>query len=343
MKLYSLGLLPWQETQGLYHALAQDGQEALVLCRPLSRYVCLGFHDDFAQEIDSHYCQTQAIPLLRREAGGGVVLLDAGQLFFQLILKKDNPLLRGRRDRFFAAFLQPAVHVLRGFGLDAAVRLPADIAVGGRKISGNGAGDIGGCAVYIGNILVQFDRKAMAGVLRCPNEEFRSSVRQSMERELTTMSEELGRAPAMDLLTAKLTEQFFAAFGAMEPAEYSPELKGRAVAAARRLTSPEALALPGRTCKARQVKIREGVNLRLHWYREDGGATGYGILLIDDGIIQNFECFNLPQTGGLGRFLTGTAWTEKTVAAAVSRWRAVCRHARDMDADLTVNWIMKGI
>lgn len=147
MMLYRLGIIPWQQTQAVYHALAGIGREGLILCRPAQRYVCLGFHDDLEEEVNIDFCQKQTIPLIRRETGGGIVLLDRNQILFQLVLHRNNPLLKGRREQFFQQFLVPAIATLQDFGLNASIQQPADIIVNGRKISGNGASDINGYAV----------------------------------------------------------------------------------------------------------------------------------------------------------------------------------------------------
>lgn len=93
MDLYHLGPVGWVESQAVYHALASLDREGLVICYPTTPYICLGLHDDLDYEIDRAYCRERRIPLLRRETGGGVVYLDDRQLFFQLVLRHDNPLL----------------------------------------------------------------------------------------------------------------------------------------------------------------------------------------------------------------------------------------------------------
>ena len=82
MKLYDLQKVPWYESQLIYHALAKLGQEALVLVSPATPYVCIGFHQNAIQEVDLEYCKANAIPVFRREVGGGAVYLDGRQLFF---------------------------------------------------------------------------------------------------------------------------------------------------------------------------------------------------------------------------------------------------------------------
>ena len=52
MELYNLGKVPWEESQLIYHALADLGREALVLLPSETPYVCLDFHQDADTEVD---------------------------------------------------------------------------------------------------------------------------------------------------------------------------------------------------------------------------------------------------------------------------------------------------
>jgi len=348
MRLYRLGMIPWQETQAIYHALAEAGQEALVLCRPASRYVCLGFHDDVQQEVDLSYCEENAIPLIRRETGGGMVLLDKDQLFFQLILHKDNPLLAGRRDAFFQKFLAPAVATLCDFGLAATIQQPADIVVNGRKISGNGAGDINGYAVYIGNILMDFDRQTMAKVLQTQSEAFRAYAKQSMAGYMTTMNEELGYLIPAEQVEEKLLVHFRQWLPSLVATKYSPQLRGAVEKVAERLMSAETLSLPGKKIRARQIKIKEGVYVRLHRYF-DGYNSGSAIILIQDGIIRHFESINMGNVQQydvlpLAPYINGIPWCDVSIREALQRWRAAHFDGLpNVDCELLLKWIIEGI
>lgn len=359
MNLYRLGAIPWDETQAIYHVLAQTGQEGLVICRPSSRCVCLGLHDDLAQEVDTAYCQANNIPLIRRDIGGGMVLLDRDQIFFQLVLRRDNPLLKGRREDSFAQFLAPAVKTLGDFSIQAAVKRPADIVVHGKKISGNGAGDIDGFAVYTGNLLIAFDRSTMANILNVPSQRFRELTRQSMERYLTTMEEELGYSPDHNLVEERLIVNFSAWLGNLQPAGYSTELQRAVTKTAGQLTSSEFLALPGKRTKVRQVKINEGTYIRLHFFPGCGAAgsacrhksgqecSGYIILLIQNGMIRQFECQGLPcmeqGDAGLAPYLPGTIWSKPDIGAALDRWRQDSAGSRSKISQETLTeWLLYG-
>ena len=89
MDLYNLGTVSWLDSQLLYHALAYLGREGLILLQPGSPYVCLGYHQDAAQEIEVDFLTEHGIPIFRREVGGGAVYLDRGQLFYQLFFSDD--------------------------------------------------------------------------------------------------------------------------------------------------------------------------------------------------------------------------------------------------------------
>jgi lipoate-protein ligase A len=341
MNLYQLGAIAWDETQAIYHALAQIKQEGLVLCRPASRCVCLGLHDDADQEVNRAYCQAANIPLIRRDIGGGVVLLEPNQIFFQLVLRTDNSLLTGRREDFFAKFLEPVVRTLHNFNIQASLKRPADIVVNGKKISGNGAGDINGLAVYTGNILIAFDRRTMANVLNVPSTRFRELTRLSMERYLTTMAEEVGYFPNFNSIEERLIANFSDWIPNLRPTIYSETLKIAVKTTARQLTSQEFLELPGKHTTVRQVKINEGTYIRLHVFpgcgslqaacRENCGCQvaceggGLAIILLQDGKIREFEMQGvrcLEQNSRLVTpFLLDIAWAEADIKAALVKWR----------------------
>ena len=91
MHLYRLGLVPWQESQLAYHALAHLGREGLILCSPSRPYVSVGYFQDPVQELDLGYCSAAGLPVFRREVGGGAVYLDRHQLFWQVVLGREHP------------------------------------------------------------------------------------------------------------------------------------------------------------------------------------------------------------------------------------------------------------
>lgn len=271
MKLYDLGWVPWLDSQLLYHALARLGREGLVLCRPSSPYVCIGRHQDLALEVDTEYCRSTGIPVFRREVGGGAVFLDGDQLFYQVIVSRDSPLVPGDRLAFYERFLAPVQRVYRRIGIPASYKPVNDLMVGGRKISGNGVAEIGDMVVFVGNLIADFDYDTMVHVLRVPDEKFRDKVGRSMRENLTTIKRELGAAPAMSHLRALLVSEFEGLLGRLEPAGVDGEWRQAANEVARDLASEAWLSRGGRAVKTRVVRVSASATVRQGAWKAPGG------------------------------------------------------------------------
>ncbi|MGD0152280.1 MAG: lipoate--protein ligase family protein [Thermacetogeniaceae bacterium] len=296
MDFYDLAGIDWWSTQCYYHALAYLGREGLIICYPTSPYVCLGLHDDLEQEIDRSYCEVRGLPLLRRETGGGVVYLDSNQIFFQLVLRRDNPALPLRRQRLYEKFLKPAIKVYRLYGLPAELREPADIVVGGSKCSGSASGDVGECVAYTGNILLDFDFDLMSGLLRVPGPDFRACLKTVMRQHMTTLADWLPELPPRSRLSAALAAGFAEEFGPLTQRLPDEELRAEAGRLQARLTGQSWLHLLGRRRLQRKIKIAEGVYLmeRSHTSGESG------IALLRGGRMASLsDCLDLLADGDL--------------------------------------------
>lgn len=184
-------------SQTIYHALAYamqaDSPDTIVVSRPNSPYVCTGFHQDAAQEVDLEYCRQQHIPVIRRETGGGTVYIDAGQIFVQWIFQPQN--LPRKLDARFSQFIEPLLKTYQFFGINTYLHPPNDVHVKGKKIVGTGAAAIGNAEVVTGNFILDFDAERMKQILKVPDEAFREMFAQSMLHYMSSMTRELGQAP----------------------------------------------------------------------------------------------------------------------------------------------------
>ncbi|MFH1481315.1 MAG: lipoate--protein ligase family protein [Pseudomonadota bacterium] len=275
MDLYNLGKVPWHESQLIYHALAKLGREALSLVSPATPYVCIGYHQDAEQEVDLDYCRRTHIPVFRREVGGGAVYLDGNQLFFQLVLHRDNPAMPKRRESFYRKFLQPVIHAYRHIGIPAEYKPINDVICGTRKISGTGVGEIGECVVFVGNLILDFNYEMMARVLRVPDEKFRDKVHKTLKENLSTIRGELGEEALgrwdETRLNSLLIKGFEELLGPMALREKDQVLQIQMGALAQRMMTDEWLHQKGRRVSIRDVKIRAGVNVVHKMVKAPGG------------------------------------------------------------------------
>jgi lipoate-protein ligase A len=275
MDLYNLGKVPWEKSQLMYHALADMGHEALVLVSPATPYVCIGFHQDVEQEVDLAYCRARQIPVFRRDVGGGAVYLDGDQLFFQLILHRDNSIIPATKEEFYRKFLLPVINVYRRLGIGAEFKPINDVIAGKRKISGSGVGEIGACIVFVGNLILDFDFEMMARVLKVPDEKFRDKVYKTLVDNLSTIRRELGEETAARwreaALNEMLAEEFARLLGSLQLQEPDQALRARMDELGGRMLSEAWLTQKGKRNSQRDVKIRAGVHVVQKIHKARGG------------------------------------------------------------------------
>ena len=286
MELFNLGKIPWIETQLIYHALAGLGREALTLVSPATPYVCIGFHQDAEHEVDLDFCKQNQIPVFRRNLGGGAVYLDGNQLFFHLILHRDNPAIPKGKTSFYKKFLQPVITVYRRIGIAAEYKPVNDVVVEHRKISGTGAAEIGDCVVFVGNLIVDFDYDMMSRVLKVPDEKFRDKVHQTIKANLTTIRRELGEETSAQWSDVRLNDMMAAEFqkliGPMQPSPKDPQLQAKMETLEKVMVGDdwffkkERRPMPGR-----DIKIRSGAKLIHRMHKAAGGLIRADFEVID--------------------------------------------------------------
>lgn len=287
VSLHNLGGVPWQETQSLYHTQAEMGLPSLNIVWPLEPYVCAGRFQDLEAEVDLEECRRRGLPVIRREVGGGAVYLDGRQVFYQLVV----PLswLGSSYDYrwLFRMGLDAVVLALKRLGVNAAVRGANDVVVGKRKISGNGAGEIGRAAVVVGNILMDFDYEAMAAVLRVPDEKFRDKAYRSMKDNLTTLADiepAIGSEQVAAVLAHAFCETLPSWMSLRTAVALPPGLAERLPATTARLTSEEWLHRVRRRREQQLLRIRQGLELRRNVWKAPGGLL-HCRCAIEDGTV----------------------------------------------------------
>ncbi len=271
MLFFDLGKLPGQQSMLIFHALARMGIEGLVIVSPKVPLVSIGYFQDAEQEVDLQYCRKSKIPFMRREVGGGATYLDENQIFYQLIWKKNNPKFPRAVDEIYPWFTQAPIETYKNFGIQAEFRAVNDIITkAGKKIAGEGGGNIGDCMVFVGGILLDFDYQTMSRILKVPDEKFRGKVHKTMEENLTTMKRELGIVPQREEIISVLKERFEKRVGKLEDAALTSEIIEKMNHLESWMTSEEFL-LKKTPRIPNGVKIREGVEVLYGLHKAKGG------------------------------------------------------------------------
>ena len=282
MDLYQLGTVSWQDSQLLYHALPRLQREGLILLSPGSPYVCLGYFQDAVQEVNLDTCRQRNIPVFRREVGGGAVYLDGEQLFYQLVIHRDNPLVPAGWERFYRRFLQAPIAAYQALGIPAEYRPVNDIVAHGRKISGNGAAEIGEYIVLVGNLIADFDYETMIQVLQVPDEKFRDKVYQTLQDNLSTIRRELGSVPCHEELWALLAAAFTDVLGPLTVhTAIDAAWRAEADALAARLLGDEWTLRHRGVRPGRSLTIRSGLQVLHKTHKAPGGLIRATVELQD--------------------------------------------------------------
>lgn len=270
MKIYRAGKLDNLRSITLFHAMARLGYEGLIITTPVETYASVGYFDKTQEILDLEKCKKLGIPVIRREVGGGAVLLHENQVFYQLILKKSRAPFKVIDA--YKKFSQPVINVYRRLGVEVEYRPINDLVVkrNKKKISGQGAADIEDSFVFVGGIFLKFNTKLMAEIFRIPEEKFRDKVHKSLEENVTWVERETGRLPSYEEVEEFLVEEF----SKVIPFEGEEPVPEEAIELADKLkeefTSEEVL-LEDTGRKHRAIKLREGVYLRTAVHKAQGG------------------------------------------------------------------------
>jgi len=266
VKLFALGELPGLQSLTVFHALAMLNMECLIVVSPRDPIVSIGYFEEADESVDLGSCEKHNISVMRREIGGGTTYLDANQVFYQLVLRKGNPIIPIRIVDRYRLFSEPPIQTYRRFGLEVEFRPINDLCTKeGRKIAGEAGGDIGESIVFAGGILLDFDYLAASRIMRVPDKTFRDMLYKSMKENVTSMKRELGEAPQKKEVECVLVEEYEKLLGPMEPAELSPAVQELMAELEDKFTAPHSA--PKRGLRPRmEVKVAEGVRVvrRLH-------------------------------------------------------------------------------
>jgi len=174
MKLLELTLPTPAENLALDEALlsaAELGEppgEVLRLWEPAETFVVIGRSSQVAQEVRLEACRTAGVSVFRRSSGGAAIVTGPGCLMYAVVLSLERlPHLRAI-DQAHGYVLERIGGALRRHQLEVELAGTSDLALNGRKFSGNSLRLKRGFLLYHGTLLYDFDLPAVEQLLRMP-------------------------------------------------------------------------------------------------------------------------------------------------------------------------------
>jgi lipoate-protein ligase A len=157
-----------------------EGAECLRFWESPEPFVVVGYANKVLTEVNVDACEARKIPILRRCSGGGTVVQGPGCLNYTLVLPitKEGSLhsipvanqfiMRHNRAAIQSLFPRPQTPDPRP---EVAIRGHTDLAIGGRKFSGNSQRRRKHFLLFHGTFLLNFDLSLIADLLRMPSKE----------------------------------------------------------------------------------------------------------------------------------------------------------------------------
>ena len=145
--------------------------ELLRFWEPSTYFVVLGYSNFAAREANLAACHTQGVPVLRRGTGGGTVLQGPGCLCYSLFLRINTQETANitRTNTFVMERQQAALQALLSTPVER--QGDTDLALGGRKFSGNAQQRKQKFLLFHGTLLLSFDLQRIEELLVMPSRE----------------------------------------------------------------------------------------------------------------------------------------------------------------------------
>jgi lipoate-protein ligase A len=174
MKLLDLTLPTPAENLALDEALldaAEAGDltdEVLRLWEPAAPVVVVGRSSRVAEEVNIDACRAADAPIIRRASGGAAIVTGSGCLMYSVVLRyegRQHLRLIDEAHRHVLGIVGTAVGSLAVGVVHCGT---SDLAIGGRKFSGNSLRCKRGHLLYHGTLLYDFDLTLISRLLRMP-------------------------------------------------------------------------------------------------------------------------------------------------------------------------------
>jgi lipoate---protein ligase len=199
LRILDTGLRPARWNVAMTAALAElhAGRAACEAVR-FHRYpacVLIGASQDMSGAADVDFCVRAGVTIARRVTGGGAVYMSPGILAWDVLV--DRTARGGNLEGVTQCVCDGVAAGLSRLGADARYRVPSDIEIGGRKVSGCSGYVAGRSAVLQGTVLVADEVAAMALALRFSEH--------ALHGRVTCLEAETGAALPMQAVVDNIT------------------------------------------------------------------------------------------------------------------------------------------
>ena len=188
--------------------------------------IIVGRYQNTIAEIDSDYIKAHSIPVVRRLSGGGAVFHDLGNLNFTFIRSITPDKSKAAIDpaELFQRFTSPIIEALQSIGVNAELQGRNDLAIDGKKFSGNAICIHKNRILMHGTLMFKVSKTDLSKALKPRPEKFIGKAVKSNVKRVTNISDHLKDKDA-DILwfTDFLGDYVCSQIKGITPYTFSPE------------------------------------------------------------------------------------------------------------------------
>jgi lipoate-protein ligase A len=171
--------------------------------------VSIGTFQGMEDEVDIEYCRKRGIDPVRRITGGGAVYHDYnGEITYSIIIPQSHKLVPQDILESYSIICDSIIRGLAELDIQAEFVPINDIAVNGKKISGNAQTRRKGCLLQHGTILLDLEVREMFRVLRVPQEKISDKMIDDVTQRVTSLKDILGRKVQFEEISRALQKGF---------------------------------------------------------------------------------------------------------------------------------------
>ena len=149
--------------------------------------IVIGKHQNTISEINLDYVEEKGIHVVRRMSGGGAVYHDLGNINFSFIQEKKD-----LADFDFSFFTRPIVDLLGELGIKAEFNSRNDLAIDGKKFSGNAQYIFKKKILHHGTLLFNSEMEELVNSLKVSKDKIESKGLKSIKSRVANIKDHIG-------------------------------------------------------------------------------------------------------------------------------------------------------
>ena len=197
--------------QHLFDTVGQT--QAIFMLWQNDNTIVVGRHQNTVAEINADFVREHGVKVVRRLSGGGAVYHDLGNLNFTFIADAGEG-----ASLDLLLFCRPVAQALGELGVVAEITGRNDIAIEGKKFSGNAQYKRNGRVMHHGTIMFDSDLDMVSAALKVTDDKIASKGVKSVRSRVTNVRPYLSAETTLEEFKAVLVRSLF---GTQDPPRYT--------------------------------------------------------------------------------------------------------------------------